>query len=167
MKHFFAASNDARSRVLEDQTVKANKAIFTPQHLQRLWSDIDDWLCDVLIELMEKLDLSYKTPESPGKGLVVALLPSDEADYRTRSRGHRTDGQLPLTCAAARPSYDARRRCLFALLVETGVVRVGLSSATPETPQARSHIEQPAQVAGSDSELSAPRMASAYAGHRI
>ena len=35
--------------------------------------------------------------------------------------------------------------------VKTGAVRVGLSSATPETPQARLRIEQPAQVAGSGS----------------
>jgi len=33
---------------------------------------------------------------------------------------------------------------------KSGAVRVGLSSATPETPLARLHIEQPAQVAGSD-----------------
>ena len=36
----------------------------------------------------------------------------------------------------------------LALNTKTGAVRVGLASATPETPAARLRIEQPARLAG-------------------
>ncbi len=48
-------------------------------------------------------------------------------------------------------TLDAGRFEAIEVNAKTGVVRVGLASATTETPQARLRIEQPAQVAGSGS----------------
>ena len=45
-------------------------------------------------------------------------------------------------------TLDAGRFETVELNARTGAVRVGLASATPETPQARLRIEQPAKVAG-------------------
>ena len=45
-------------------------------------------------------------------------------------------------------TLDAGRFETVELNIKTGAVRLGLASATPETPQARLRIEQPAKIAG-------------------
>jgi internalin A len=77
------------SRVLESEAVKENRAIFTREHMEKLWDDVDPWMHEHLLRLMHQFDLSYRVsdegrPAGQAGGdrcLVVELLPLDEADY--------------------------------------------------------------------------------------
>ena len=71
----------AISRVLESEEVMNNRGLFTRQHMNDLWSDIDPAMRDHFLRLMEKFDLSYRTLENREISLVVERLRLDPADY--------------------------------------------------------------------------------------
>ncbi|MCP4656103.1 MAG: GTPase [bacterium] len=65
------------SRVLESEDVIGRLGIFTREHMDALWSDLERPMRDHFLNLMERFDLSYKTLEDRDISLVVERLPLD------------------------------------------------------------------------------------------
>ncbi|NIP41905.1 MAG: GTPase, partial [candidate division Zixibacteria bacterium] len=55
--------NEKISRVLESKEVIKKDGIFTRQHMNELWEDIEVPIQEHFLRLMEKFDLSYMIPE--------------------------------------------------------------------------------------------------------
>ena len=51
--------------VLTDKQVIARDGVFTRQDMAQVWNDLDHFLQDVLLRLMEQFDLSYIIPDDP------------------------------------------------------------------------------------------------------
>jgi hypothetical protein len=68
-------------RVLESEEVIAKAGVFTRCHMEKLWSGVTPQVRDHFLRLMEKYDLSYRTPEDEEISLVVERLPLDPADF--------------------------------------------------------------------------------------
>jgi GTPase SAR1 family protein len=75
---------EAISKVLESEEVIGKDGIFTQQHMDEVWSDIDENIREHLLRLMERFDLSYRTLENREISLVVERLPLDAPDYEQR-----------------------------------------------------------------------------------
>jgi hypothetical protein len=69
-------------RVLESEEVIAKTGVFTRCHMERLWSGVTPEVRDHFLRLMEKYDLSYRTPEDEEISLVVERLPLDPAKFK-------------------------------------------------------------------------------------
>jgi small GTP-binding protein len=78
---------EAISKVLESEEVIGKDGIFTQQHKDEVWSDIDENIQEHLLRLMERFDLSYRTLENREISLVVERLPLDPPDYGQRWNG--------------------------------------------------------------------------------
>lgn len=73
------------SKVLESEDVIGKLGIFTRDHMQQLWEDLDFGMQDHFLRLMEKFDLSYRTLEDKDISLVVERLPLDPPpDYKNK-----------------------------------------------------------------------------------
>ena len=68
-------------RVLESEEVIAKTGVFTRCHMEELWSAVTPQVRDHFLRLMEKYDLSYRTPEDEEISLVVERLPLDPAKF--------------------------------------------------------------------------------------
>jgi len=75
---------EAISDVLESEEVIGRDGIFTRQHMNELWSDVDEGIRGHFLRLMERFDLSYRTLENREISLVVERLPLDPPDYEDR-----------------------------------------------------------------------------------
>jgi internalin A len=69
------------SKVLESEEVIRRSGIFTRAHMDGLWSDLKFDMRNHFLRLMERFDLSYRTPENQEISLVVERLPRDVPDY--------------------------------------------------------------------------------------
>lgn len=69
------------SKVLESEEVIGTLGIFTREHMESLWGDIDSSMREHFLRLMEKFDLSYRTLENRDISLVVERLSLDPPDY--------------------------------------------------------------------------------------
>jgi Leucine-rich repeat (LRR) protein/GTPase SAR1 family protein len=78
---------EAISKVLESEEVIGKDGIFTQQHKDEVWSDIDENIQEHLLRLMERFDLSYRTLENREISLVVERLPLDPPDYEQKWSG--------------------------------------------------------------------------------
>ena len=73
------------SKVLESEEVIGRDGIFTHDHMDRLWGDLDPAMRDHFLRLMERFDLSYRTLENREISLVVERLPLDAPpEYETK-----------------------------------------------------------------------------------
>jgi Leucine-rich repeat (LRR) protein len=68
-------------KVLESDDVIGRSGIFTDDHMQILWGDLDPFMRQHFLRLMEHFDLSYRTLEDQEVSLVVERLPLDPPDY--------------------------------------------------------------------------------------
>ena len=69
------------SRVLESTEVEAQNGVLTREHMGLLWQDIDVFLQQHLLRLMEQFDLSYRTLENRDISIVVERLSLDPPAY--------------------------------------------------------------------------------------
>lgn len=69
------------SKVLESEQVINDLGLFTRDHMDELWSDIDRPMRDLFLRLMEKFDLSYQTLENKDISLIVERLNLNPPDY--------------------------------------------------------------------------------------
>ena len=69
------------SRVLESEQVIGRLGIFTRDHMEELWRDINPATRDHFLRLMERFDLSYRTREDKDISIVVERLPLDPPAY--------------------------------------------------------------------------------------
>ncbi|MDZ8109997.1 MAG: COR domain-containing protein [Nostoc sp. DedQUE12a] len=74
------------SKVLESKDVINNFGIFTRQEMDRLWHDLERWMRDHFLVLMQRFDLSYRTEDEKKRdiSLVVECLPLDAPNYQDR-----------------------------------------------------------------------------------
>jgi len=70
------------SKVLESEAVKDNVGLFTRSQMDDLWININPYMRDHLLRLMEKFDLSYRTLENKDISLVVERLSLDPPKYQ-------------------------------------------------------------------------------------
>jgi len=68
-------------KVLDSDDVRKNRGIFSRSHMDEVWSDLNPWMRGLLLRLMEKFDLSYRTLENRDLSLVVELLPLEPPMY--------------------------------------------------------------------------------------
>jgi len=66
------------SRVLACEGVIERRGIFTGGQMREVWSDIEPYLRDHLLRLMEQFDLSYRTLDNRDVSIVVERLSHDE-----------------------------------------------------------------------------------------
>ena len=69
------------SKVLDSEEVKEKFGVYTREHMNTLWYDIDPAIHDHFLRLMERFDLSYQTLENKEISLIVERLPMDQPDY--------------------------------------------------------------------------------------
>ncbi|MCC5653179.1 leucine-rich repeat domain-containing protein [Nostoc sp. XA013] len=72
------------SKVLESEDVIKRCGIFSRQEMDRLWHDLERYMRDHFLRLMERFDLSYPIPESQDLSLVVERLPFDAPNYQDK-----------------------------------------------------------------------------------
>jgi hypothetical protein len=68
-------------RVLTSPVVMANKGILTSAQINELWEDVEPSGREYCLNLMEKLDLSYRTLENRQTSFVGECLPLDPPDH--------------------------------------------------------------------------------------
>ncbi|MBD2636609.1 leucine-rich repeat domain-containing protein [Limnothrix sp. FACHB-881] len=73
------------SRVIDDREVIEKCGIFTHCCMDRLWCDLDRHVCDHLLRLMERFDLSYRLLDDrdADRSLVVERVPHNPPPYET------------------------------------------------------------------------------------
>ncbi|MBD2159465.1 leucine-rich repeat domain-containing protein [Limnothrix sp. FACHB-1083] len=73
------------SRVIDDREVEEKRGIFTHCCMERLWCDLDRHVCDHLLRLMERFDLSYRLLDDrdADRSLVVERVPHNPPPYET------------------------------------------------------------------------------------
>ena len=82
------------SKVLESEEVIRKAGIFTQEHMNELWYDIDEVTQFYLLRLMERFDLSYRTLENKEVSLVVERLSLDPpAEYQEIWEKHKENGK--------------------------------------------------------------------------
>ena len=79
-------------KVLESDDVIGRSGIFTDDHMETLWSDLEPSMRQHFLRLMEKFDLSYRTLEDQEVSLVVERLPLDPPDYQALWNKNAADG---------------------------------------------------------------------------
>ena len=67
-------------RVLESEEVIEGDGIFTRDQMVKVWNDLDDYLRDHFLRMMEKFDLSYRTLEQREISIVVERLSFDQPE---------------------------------------------------------------------------------------
>lgn len=72
------------SMVLNSDEVIKRQGVFTREHMDELWQDIDPSMRAHFLRLMEKFDLSYRTLEDRDISLVVERLRLDPPDYESQ-----------------------------------------------------------------------------------
>lgn len=71
--------------VLRSDEVQQQNGILTRAHLNTIWPDLDDYLQDHFLRMMDKFDLAYLIPDDPqDRSLIVERLPLDPPDYAPR-----------------------------------------------------------------------------------
>ena len=69
------------SNVLEHDAIIDGLGLFTKNHMNQAWLDIDATMCERLLRLMEKFDLSYRIPDDQdNRSLVVERLSQDSPE---------------------------------------------------------------------------------------
>jgi hypothetical protein len=71
------------SVVLESEDVIGRLGIFTREHMNLLWEELEPSLRDYFLRLLEQFDLSYRIPEHQDISLVVERLPLDPPNFQT------------------------------------------------------------------------------------
>jgi hypothetical protein len=102
--------SDLIVQVIESDEVVAGDGVLTRAHTNHLWSDVDEHIREHLIQLMERFDLSYRTPDPDHEeiSLVVDAVPKSRPD----------DHDMAYRAAAARPgSRTIRLKYRFPALV--------------------------------------------------
>ena len=79
-------------KVLESDDVIGRSGIFTDDHMQALWGDLEPSTRQHFLRLMESFDLSYRTLVDEEVSLVVERLPLDPPDYQTLWNKNTGDG---------------------------------------------------------------------------
>jgi small GTP-binding protein len=69
------------SLVLDSDDVIGRDGIFTDEHMEKLWPDLDPVMQQYFLRLMEKFDLSYRTLDNEEVSLVVERLPLDPPNF--------------------------------------------------------------------------------------
>ena len=77
------------SKVLESQEVINRSGVFTRAHQAQLWQDLEPYMRDHFLRLMEQFDLAYRIPDSLGSSptdasLIVERLPLDPPNYQQK-----------------------------------------------------------------------------------
>ena len=80
--------------VLESKEVIKRAGVFTRSHMDELWTDLAPALRHHFLRLMERFDLSYRTPDNRERSVVVERLPLDPFDYGPQWDAVKTCGQL-------------------------------------------------------------------------
>ncbi|MFH1524746.1 MAG: leucine-rich repeat domain-containing protein [Chloroflexota bacterium] len=70
-------------KVLESDDVIGRSGIFTDDHMQTLWGDLEPSMRQHFLRLMENFDLSYRTLEDQEVSLIVERLPLDPPNYQS------------------------------------------------------------------------------------
>ncbi len=81
--------SDLIVRVIESEEVVAGDGVLTREHSKDLWTEVEDHIRDHFTRLMERFDLSYRTPDPDRHeiSLVVDAIPkSRPAGYDTSFR---------------------------------------------------------------------------------
>ena len=69
--------------VLRSEEVQAQHGILTRTHLDALWDDLDDFIRDLFLRMMDKFDLAYLIPDDPeDRSLIVERLSHDPVAYQ-------------------------------------------------------------------------------------
>ncbi|MEM7538767.1 MAG: COR domain-containing protein, partial [Chloroflexota bacterium] len=76
--------------VLRSETVQREQGILTRHHLRNdLWPDLDGFLQEHFLRMMEEFDLAYLIPDDPeDRCLIVERLPQDPPDYQPTWDGY-------------------------------------------------------------------------------
>ncbi|HEY0549601.1 MAG TPA: COR domain-containing protein, partial [Verrucomicrobiae bacterium] len=70
----------AAARILESADVQNNDGVLTQKEMSQAWKNYPEPMHPVLLDLLEKYDLTYKIPDdAQERSLVVEKLPKDEA----------------------------------------------------------------------------------------
>ncbi len=72
------------SKILDSNEVIERRGVFTREHMDELWSDLDVGMRELFLRLMERFDLSYRTLDDRDISLVVERLPFEPPDYTPR-----------------------------------------------------------------------------------
>ncbi len=68
---------------LRSDEVKKRQGILTRIHLRELWPDLDGYIQDHFLRMMDKFDLAYLIPDDPDdRSLIVERLSYDPVDYK-------------------------------------------------------------------------------------
>ena len=81
------------SKVLESDEVIERYGIFTRSHMDALWQNLDPMMREYFLWMMERFDLSYKTPDNREISLVVERLPLEPPDYAPLWNAPRENGE--------------------------------------------------------------------------
>ncbi len=134
--------------------------VLEPEHLRRLWPDVEPAMRDHLLRLMERFDLSYPLADRRQAALIVGRLPQDAPDYRAAWEAPLKQGpcaELGLvyrlrTLPAGIPGYFLAREHRFdtgmrwrngALLADKDRRHLGLVVASPEEGRVRLTVRGP------------------------
>lgn len=131
-------------RVLTSPVVIANKGILTNAQINELWEDVEPSGREYCLNLMEKLDLSYRTLENRQTSFVGECLPLDPPDHfkswqtMTKAKEMRMTYQLNTLPPGISTEFIARTHrfstntqwCYGALLADRH--HLGLIQALPE-----------------------------------
>lgn len=85
------------SDALGNKNVINNLGIFTREDMNSIWADIDPYLREYLLRLMEQFDLSYPIPDDmSNRSLIVGAMQIQEADYHEQWESLHTEKQLSI-----------------------------------------------------------------------
>src|ERR1022692_4897934 len=88
----------AISQVLDSDLVTSNMGVFTRDHMDRLWADLDLGIRKHFLRLMEQFDLSYRTPLGEADvSIVVERLRLEPPPYEERWQAARTGAEKDIT----------------------------------------------------------------------
>ncbi|MCH8043954.1 MAG: leucine-rich repeat domain-containing protein [Planctomycetes bacterium] len=91
------------SSVLEHDGIVDGLGIFTHQHMEECWPEIEENLRNRLLRLMERFDLSYRIPnDEKNRSLVVERLSYDPPAYEDRWNAKRDEAG----CREIRMKFD-------------------------------------------------------------
>jgi internalin A len=70
----------AAARIMDSMEVQKNGGVLTQKEMSQAWREYPEQMHPVLLDLLEKYDLTYKIPDDAAeRSLVVEKLPKDEA----------------------------------------------------------------------------------------
>jgi hypothetical protein len=157
----------AAARVLESADVKNHGGILTQQTMKEAWQDYSPMMHPVLLDLLEKYDLTYRIPDdSRDQSLVVEKLPKDEPpapeawealepapggvnrEMQMTFRLSSMQAGIPTWFIARKHYYTLRKQWLYGVYFgdnrhapqHVALVRV---STDPKTPEVRLNVRGP------------------------